>query len=201
MTKCWPRDLTHSPFRPTPENLREILGDGFPAERIEEIINEADLTDDKKISYPEFLALWEDRVGAEVSKSYQTLPAADAPSFESDDISSERLSMREENMADVATLARANFIEGKKYSERKAEEAYAIDVQAATVVVLNTLDEIVEDDEAELSRHSSFGNGDSDPALNGDMPIENVQVPNSDKPGLDAPNGNHEVPHSEPGEP
>lgn len=152
------------------------------------------MTDDHKISYPEFLALWEDRPHLPPSRSFQVLPTVDAPSFESDEASSERLSMREENLAEATSLGRSNFIEGKKYSERKAEEAYAIDVQAATVVVLNTLDEIVEDDEAELTQvSSSFSNGDSDhPSLNGDGPIANML--NGGKAAAGEPNGDLKLP-------
>jgi Ca2+-binding EF-hand superfamily protein len=44
-----------------PENLVEMLGDDFPREEIEAIIKEADLTHDNRISYAEFLALWENK--------------------------------------------------------------------------------------------------------------------------------------------
>lgn len=43
------------------ENLTALLGQEFPKEEIEAIIKEADLTKDGKISYAEFLALWEDK--------------------------------------------------------------------------------------------------------------------------------------------
>lgn len=43
------------------ENLRELLGTELPQEEIDSIIEEADLTKDGKISYSEFLALWEDQ--------------------------------------------------------------------------------------------------------------------------------------------
>ena len=42
------------------ENLRDLLGNDIPQERINAIIKEADLTEDNRISYPEFLALWEE---------------------------------------------------------------------------------------------------------------------------------------------
>lgn len=41
------------------ENLAEILGKDFPAEEINKIIQEVDLTKDNHVSYAEFLALWE----------------------------------------------------------------------------------------------------------------------------------------------
>jgi hypothetical protein len=43
------------------DNLAEILGKDFPREEIEEIIREADLSKDNRISYSEFLALWENK--------------------------------------------------------------------------------------------------------------------------------------------
>lgn len=43
------------------ENLRDFLGDDLPQEEIDEIMKEADTNDANKISYPEFLALWEDK--------------------------------------------------------------------------------------------------------------------------------------------
>ena len=41
------------------DNLREILGENIPRETIDQIIQEADLTKDNRISYGEFMALWE----------------------------------------------------------------------------------------------------------------------------------------------
>ena len=41
------------------ENLREIFGDDVPKEYIDQIIDEADLKEDHKISYDEFLSMWE----------------------------------------------------------------------------------------------------------------------------------------------
>ena len=43
------------------ENITEILGDDISQEEIDEIIAEADLTKDNKVSYVEFLALWDKR--------------------------------------------------------------------------------------------------------------------------------------------
>lgn len=43
----------------TEENLKAILGEEFPNEEIKAIINECDLTRDKRISYNEFLAMWD----------------------------------------------------------------------------------------------------------------------------------------------
>lgn len=45
----------------TTGDLKEILGQDFPQHEIDEIILEADLEKDGRISYGEFLALWEDK--------------------------------------------------------------------------------------------------------------------------------------------
>ena len=50
-------------------NLIELLGDEIPREQINEIISEADVTKDNKISYGEFLLLWEQK--HEVEKEEQ----------------------------------------------------------------------------------------------------------------------------------
>jgi|AntRauTorckE5430_2_1112549.scaffolds.fasta_scaffold00769_9 serine/threonine protein kinase len=41
------------------ENLRELFGDDVPKEYIDQIIDEADLKEDHKIYYDEFLSMWE----------------------------------------------------------------------------------------------------------------------------------------------
>lgn len=43
------------------KSLAELLGHDFPRKEIDDIIAEADLTNDHQISYAEFLALWEDK--------------------------------------------------------------------------------------------------------------------------------------------
>ena len=55
------------------ENLAELLGEDFPREEIDEIINEADLTKDNRISYSEFLALWEQKHEEERAQALQML--------------------------------------------------------------------------------------------------------------------------------
>ena len=45
----------------TAENLMEILGEDVPRDEIDAIIEEADLTNDNRVSYSEFMALWEDK--------------------------------------------------------------------------------------------------------------------------------------------
>jgi hypothetical protein len=55
------------------ENLAEILGEDFPREEIDEIIKEADLTKDNRVSYSEFLALWEQKHEEDRANALQML--------------------------------------------------------------------------------------------------------------------------------
>ena len=55
------------------ENLAELLGEEFPRDEIDEIIKEADLTKDNRISYSEFLALWEQKHEEERAQALQLL--------------------------------------------------------------------------------------------------------------------------------
>ncbi len=41
------------------QNLRDLLGDDVPAEYIDQVIDEVDIKQDHKISYDEFLNIWE----------------------------------------------------------------------------------------------------------------------------------------------
>lgn len=54
----------------TTQNLRDFLGEAIPAEYLEEIIAEADLVNDHKISYEEFLSLWDHDGGSDLEASY-----------------------------------------------------------------------------------------------------------------------------------
>jgi hypothetical protein len=44
------------------KNLRELLGDEVPDEYIAKIINEADFKNDNRVSYDEFLEMWQREV-------------------------------------------------------------------------------------------------------------------------------------------
>jgi calcium-dependent protein kinase len=44
------------------QNLRDILGDDVPKEYINQVIEEVDLQQDHKISYDEFLAIWDEEI-------------------------------------------------------------------------------------------------------------------------------------------
>ena len=57
----------------TPENLMEILGENVPRDEIDAIIEEADLTNDSRVSYSDFMALWEDKQEPEKDESLKVL--------------------------------------------------------------------------------------------------------------------------------
>ena len=99
------------------ENLKALLGNDFPKEEIDAIIKEADLTKDGKISYSEFLALWEDKNETKHAENVAAIRAlADTYDSEHSSVISDQVS--EEDGAEVA--ARVNFLEEKRLSERKA---------------------------------------------------------------------------------
>ena len=140
----------------TKENLRDLLGNDIPQERINAIIKEADLTEDNRISYPEFLALWEENPATSTSGgkslSIGTIDSDESYTDKSD--STHKMELRADSDAEPASLARENFVEGKMLSERKAEQITKIDVHEATLVILNTVNEIeyipdIDDDKVE----------------------------------------------------
>jgi hypothetical protein len=124
-------------------NLAEMLGADFPKEEIDEIIREADLTKDNRISYSEFLALWEikneekrDMLFQEIKPSFNT-----SSSFGLDSDSDVHLSnrsiksdMEEDNAQESHTLARANYLEGKHVSERRHQDVVAGEENAKKVL-------------------------------------------------------------------
>ncbi len=136
------------------ENLRELLGNDYPQEKINAIIKQADLTDDNRISYPEFLALWEDGSGSTGSGTIS--PSGSQHSFSSQPETVEKKNLRADSEAESTTLARSNFVEGKKLSERKAKDALQIGAQQASHVIMNAMEEIVEDPTEELEYTDSL---------------------------------------------
>lgn len=99
------------------ENLTEILGDEFPKEDIEAIIEEASTDNDGKISYAEFLALWENREDAiadirDVKGQMDSERSGIVSALSGDE--SEPIS---DSKHDV--LSRASFIDEKLLSVRK----------------------------------------------------------------------------------
>jgi len=105
-------------------NLKEILGDDFPEEEIDAIIKEA--SKNGKISYSEFLALWEEQKEKEYEEIVQEITVLNDNRLNSDvsvvsNLSSEaELDAGDELGSDF--LARSNFIEKKNLSERKISE-------------------------------------------------------------------------------
>jgi len=132
------------------ENLRELLGEDIPEHRLNAIIQEADLTEDNRISYPEFLALWaeESETGIKVSQSMMSLEPLSTSGELSDEKKRQKNLMRQDSKAENTTLSRANFLDEKKMSERRTSNANMVDLHYVTKVVLNELDEVVEDPEA-----------------------------------------------------
>jgi hypothetical protein len=123
------------------------------------------LTDDNRISYPEFLALWEEKGEEEREEMYSSLRQASDSSTEYDqkakEVSQQKELMRQDSDSEHRTIARVNFLEGKQLSERRAQEALQIEAKNATKVVLNTIEEVVDDPEA--SDHGAIIPGTDDP--------------------------------------
>lgn len=119
------------------DNLSSILGDQFPVDEINSILKESSLTCDNKVSYPEFLAMWEDH-GVQTSKVsfVSKLPRLiDTDRSESSEWTGLKttLSMDEDDNVDDddAMIARVNYLSVKKYSQRRLEEAMTIEVNDA----------------------------------------------------------------------
>lgn len=115
------------------ENLQEILGADFPKSDIDSIIQEADLTKDGKISYTEFLALWEDKNETRRDSFIQEIsliPGA-MPSDHSgtSDLDDSECGDNAGSSHEVI-VSRANFIENKNDAKRRCIE----DVDAKHVI-------------------------------------------------------------------
>ena len=113
------------------ENLKALLGNDFPEDEIDAIIQEAGPTKEGKISYSEFLALWEDKNETKHLQDIHEIREL-AGKHESERSSlfstSEEGEDEEEDPVDVA--ARANFLEEKRHSERKSSES-EVNVEAS----------------------------------------------------------------------
>lgn len=137
------------------ENLREFLGDDLPQAEIDEIMVEADSNNDNKISYPEFLALWEDKNEEKRDIAMQKLRehratlssssyGSSSTSGYSSWASSHHQELKSDNESDHHTLSRANYIEGKKLSERKVKKFTKVDTRKAEklFIVVNEEDDM-----------------------------------------------------------
>ena len=106
------------------ENLSEMLGKDFPQDEIDAIIQEADLTKDNRISYSEFLALWEDKNEAAREDALRELGDTVSNFTES----SRSISMEGASSSDLgdsrhaAAEARASFIQQKHRDIREGVE-------------------------------------------------------------------------------
>jgi hypothetical protein len=115
------------------ENLKEILGKDFPEDEIASIIKDVDQAKDGRISYSEFLAMWEkqheEQRLAEI-KVIQTLTLNDS------DRSGES-SLTGAGNDDV--VSRANFIDAKLLAAVKNEETqvgkHVIFEEAAAITI------------------------------------------------------------------
>lgn len=111
------------------ENLLELLGDDFPKEEIDSIIKEVSTEKEGKISYAEFLALWEDRNEKEREQIIQEITVlkrvANSDRSLKDNVSVLSGEESESEHDGDNILSRAAFIDEKLMSERKvaAEEA------------------------------------------------------------------------------
>jgi hypothetical protein len=110
------------------ENLRELLGEEFPQSEIDCIIDEADLTRNGKISYSEFLALWEDKNEGTRQKELREVQdlTLNLIGSESGGSTTDVESDVEHESFDPAS--RISFIDSKRSSERKKDAAAQEDI-------------------------------------------------------------------------
>lgn len=108
------------------ENLLEILGDDFDKSEIEAIIGEVDPNHDGKISYSEFLALWEERSDRLEDGFASEINEIKIPTNKWDSERSVSVSDLSATAEDVSPsskethmVARANFINQKKTAEAR----------------------------------------------------------------------------------
>ena len=108
----------------TTKNLRELLGNEVPEEDINAIIKEADITHDNRISYSEFLALWENKNESKRESMVDELRkhSVKLSSFSDHWISAHRQELKDDSSSENHTLARANYIQEKQLSERKSSK-------------------------------------------------------------------------------
>jgi len=152
------------------ENLRDFLGDDLPQEEIDAIIEEADSNKDNKISYPEFLALWEDKneekrdeMMADLRAHRDTLSSSSYGSsvygsshHEVSSQSSHKDALKSDNESDHHTLARANYIEGKQMSERKVKKLTKVEPQVAKDIFITAIedDTLIQTPESDIAAES-----------------------------------------------
>ena len=100
------------------QNLSEMLGNDFPKQEIDAILKE--ISRDGKVSYSEFLAIWEDRQEQQRAEMIKEIMAPDSPHSVTISVMTDEL----ESWRGTANhLARAAFIQGKKQSERRSSSS------------------------------------------------------------------------------
>lgn len=92
-------------------NLKELLGNEFSDLDIDEIIQEVDFEKDGKVSYNEFLALWENQSEAKRDEVMKDIEFIESP-FESDHSADSTKS----DLSSDEIVSRATFIERKRTS-------------------------------------------------------------------------------------
>ncbi|KAL3935780.1 MAG: hypothetical protein SGBAC_008769 [Bacillariaceae sp.] len=105
------------------QNLAEMLGKDFPADEINSIIQEADLTKDGLISYAEFLALWETKNEETRDIQLKLLGTPQQLSeFEFLSYRESKVSLQESFTSLDGIHGRASFILGKHGNSREAKQ-------------------------------------------------------------------------------
>lgn len=122
------------------ENLAGFLGDQIPINEISRILKESSLTAESQVSYPEFLALWDDRC----QPSYEGIYASNLSKPDYNHRSSVpstvvevTSNMQDESESEVSSLARANYLDVKMCSQRKLEKAQKIEVNDALKIIFD----------------------------------------------------------------
>jgi hypothetical protein len=95
------------------ENLKEMLGDEFPEDEIDAIIKEVDLTKNGKISYSEFLAMWEIQHEEKRSNEIMVIQSLLRHSDRSGASGAS---------SDEDVVSRANFLDAKLHADAKLHE-------------------------------------------------------------------------------
>mmetsp|Transcript_123 Transcript_123/g.140 ORF Transcript_123/g.140 Transcript_123/m.140 type:complete len:254 (-) Transcript_123:28-789(-) len=88
----------------TTKNLRDFLGESMPANYLDEIIDEADLVEDHRISYDEFLQLWSSDDDSQRQDSFHDVVARRMRHCPSSQMSAGQTSSSHSNVKSTSTL-------------------------------------------------------------------------------------------------
>ena len=118
------------------DNLRYLLGDEFPEDEIDSIMNEAGSDDGKGISYAAFMSQWQDDKEAFVSQwQKHMVPDTVVHENKTADGSDERADLVSEISFDLTSSGDdggSNFLEGKAMSERKRRNMVIASIAVVT---------------------------------------------------------------------